>query len=361
MPSSIALWAGEKAFSRIKQGKITPDEIRVVAGAAGGPKWLVLSHLDRALFSSWLNLRNSPLFMIGSSIGAWRMAAVSAKNPVEAIRCFQEAYLEQAFGINPSIHKVNRVIEKALDKMLAFVGPEQILSHPWYRLNIMAVRCKGPAGSDNKTRLAPALVLAALGNTVARKSLKFLFERALFYDPRQTPPFFAMNEFPINQVPLCVENLKPALMASGSVPLIMPGVRNIPGAPDGVYRDGGIIDYHMNINFMSGGEGMVLFPHYAPHFAPGWLDKKLFWRKPKFSYMDQTLMVTPTKEFISRLPYGKIPDRTDFTRFAGNDKKRVEYWKMVIEMGRRLSDEFMEALETEKIGEMAKPIAMIAR
>lgn len=74
MPSSISLWAGKNAFSRIKDAGIRPDDIKVVAGAAGGPKWLVLSHLDRAVFSSWLNFRRSPLFMIGSSIGttSWK-------------------------------------------------------------------------------------------------------------------------------------------------------------------------------------------------------------------------------------------------------------------------------------------------
>lgn len=363
MPSSIALWAGGKAFSRIKQGKIGPDDVKIIAGAAGGPKWLILNHLDRALFSSWLNLRKSTLFMVGSSIGAWRMATVSAKNPTEAIDCFQDAYLDQVFGFHPPMHKVNRVIETVLDKLLESSGINDILSHPWYRLNIMAVRCKGMTASDKKAKLAPALAMAALGNTVARKTLGLFFERTLFYDPRDIPPFYAMNGFPIRQVPLSTENIKPALMASGSVPLLMPGVKDIPGAPPGVYRDGGIIDYHMNINFMNNPDGLnkqdgiTLFPHYSPQFVPGWLDKKIFWRGPDFSFMDQVLMITPAKEFINRLPYGKITDRSDFTRFAGKDKERVEYWKTVIDMGRQLADEFMEALETGKIIEMVRPIS----
>lgn len=359
MPSSISLWAGKNAFSRIKDAGIRPDDVKVVAGAAGGPKWLVLSHLDRAIFSSWLNFRQSPLFMIGSSIGAWRMAAVSAKNPADAIDAFQEAYMAQVFGRNPSIHDISRVIESALDALLTSVGTDQILSHPWYRLNIMAVRCKGAIGSDRKALLAASLGMATLANTVSRKNLKHFFERTLFYDARSAPPFYGIKDFPINRVPLDAENIKPALMGTGSVPLLMPGVNDIPGAPPGVYRDGGLIDYHMNIDFMNHRDGIVLYPHYSRQIVAGWLDKKIFWRKPDFSYMDPVLMITPSRDFIARLPYGKISDRSDFTRFAGQDKKRVEYWKTVIDMGRRMADDFMESVETGRIKDMIQPISAL--
>ncbi len=359
MLPSISLWAGKKAFIRIKDTGIAPDDIRVVAGAAGGPKWLVLSHLDRVLFSSWLNVRKSPLFFIGSSIGAWRLATVSRNNPIEAITRFQEAYLGQVFGIKPSIHKINRVIESALDRLLASGGPAEILSHPWYRLNVMTVRCKGAAGSDKKALLLPALGAAALANTLARKNLGLFFERTLFYDARDTPPFFEMKGFPLIRAALNTENLKPALMATGSVPLLMPGVQNIPGAPTGVYRDGGIVDYHMNIDFTGSTDGIVLYPHYTPKIFPGWLDKKLFWRRPDYAAMDSVLMITPSRAFIDRLPYGKISDRSDFTRFAGDDKKRLEYWKTVIDMGRQIADEFMEVLDTGRIKDMVRPISAL--
>lgn len=359
MPSSISLWAGKRAFFRIRDSGIHPDDVKVVAGAAGGPKWLVLSHLDRALFSSWLAFRKSPLFVIGSSIGAWRLATVSRNNPAAAIDRFQEAYLEQRFGITPSMHEVNRVIEKALDKLLASGGPSEILSHPWYRLNIMAVRCRQATGSDKKAFLLPALGMAALANAVSRNNLKLFFERTLFYDPRDIPPFYGMKGFPLHRVALSDRNIKTALMATGSVPILMPGVKNIPGAPPGIYRDGGIIDYHMNIDFMNQQEGIVLYPHYTRQVAPGWLDKKITWRRPDFSCLEPVLMITPSKDFIKRLPYGKISDRSDFTRFAGQDKKRLEYWHAVIDAGRRMADEFMEAVDTGRIKDMIRPISAL--
>ena len=65
---SINLWAGKKAYKKIKDSGLTPDDVKVVAGAAGGPKWLVLANLDRALFGHWFKDRKKPLFTIGALV-----------------------------------------------------------------------------------------------------------------------------------------------------------------------------------------------------------------------------------------------------------------------------------------------------
>ena len=44
-----------------------------------------------------------------------------------------------------------------------------------------------------------------------------------------------------------VEHLLSALHASGSIPFVLTGERDIPGAPPGQYWDGGIIDYHFDL------------------------------------------------------------------------------------------------------------------
>ena len=50
MANNLEFIAGSKAYSIIKESGLKPEMVRVVAGAAGGPKWLVLSRLDRAVF-----------------------------------------------------------------------------------------------------------------------------------------------------------------------------------------------------------------------------------------------------------------------------------------------------------------------
>lgn len=353
----LSFWAGRKAYSKIKDAGIRPDDVKVVAGAAGGPKWLILSRLDRAVFTSWLTPRSAPLFLIGSSIAAWRFATVSQQDPSAALDRFEDAYLEQSYDVNPPPEAISRELDKILSRLMGGNGPAEILSNPFCRLNIMSVRCKGLTGTDRKASLMSGLGLAAMGNTISRRSLGLFFERTLFYDPRDIPPYFDMKGFSMTRVPLTAANIEPALRASGSIPLLMSGVTGIPDAPDGMYRDGGIIDYHMNIPFMSEEEGIVLFPHYAEQLVPGWLDKKIPWRKPELSYMDHVLMIAPTPAVMERLPGGRIPDRKDFDEYSGRDDERVAKWKQAIELSSEMADEFMDVVATEKIRDRIKPIS----
>jgi len=356
---NLVFLAGKKAFSKIREEGLRPEMVKVIAGAAGGPKWLVLNHLDRVMFSSWIKNRKKPLFLLGSSIGAWRFAAASQNNHKKAIDRFQAAYLDQRYSSNPGPEEVTLETIRIMDGFIDDSKISEILQHPYMRLNIMAVRSKWAVSSDKKLFLASGLLAAMLFNTIGRKLLRFFFERALFYDERTLPPFWTMDGFPIRKIPVKANNIKKALLASGSIPIIMSGVDNIAHAPKGTYRDGGVIDYHMDIPFLGKEEGIVLFPHYKDRIIPGWLDKKLFWRKPSLSNMDHVLLIAPSETFIERLPRKKIPDRNDFWHFKGRDADRIKCWKKVIKKSERLGHEFLEAVETGKIRELIRPMRYV--
>ncbi|MDX2452676.1 MAG: patatin-like phospholipase family protein, partial [Desulfosarcina sp.] len=89
----LVFLAGERALETIRSQGLGPDNVKVVAGAAGGPKWLILGHLDRVLFGSWFQGRRQPLHLLGSSIGSWRFAADSCTDPVAAIDRMEDAYI----------------------------------------------------------------------------------------------------------------------------------------------------------------------------------------------------------------------------------------------------------------------------
>ncbi|MEZ4568292.1 MAG: patatin-like phospholipase family protein [Desulfobacterales bacterium] len=355
---NITLQAGEKAFVKIKDAGLSPDDVQVMAGAAGGPKWLILAHLDRYLFGRWFADRKPPLFLVGSSIGAWRFAAASQKSPVNAIDRLEQAYVHQTYDASPSPAVVTSEAAKILNVMIGDCGDDEILSHPCFRLNIMTVRSKALTRQDGKGTLLPGLLLAAMSNLVSRNSLKLFFERALFYDCRNLPPFYEMNQFPIHRVELSRKNIRLALMASGAIPLVMEGIRNIPNAPAGTFRDGGVIDYHLDIPFLNpnDNDGIVLYTHFVKQIIPGWLDKKLFWRRPSSAHLKNVLLVSPSRHFLDRLPYQKIPDRNDFYLFRNRDAERIAYWKTAVAMGREMADEFMEAVDSGRIRDHIRPI-----
>jgi hypothetical protein len=353
--SNLSFYAGRNAFEKIRSGGLAPDDVQIVAGAAGGPKWLVLGHLDRTVFSTWFKDRDKPLFLVGSSSGAWRFAMVTQEDIVSAVNRFETAYIHQYYSKNPSPVDIQREASRIISEVMPDQGPAQILSHPFLRLNIMAVRCKGPVARENKYMQMAGMIGAIGFNMIHRRGLKFFFDRALFYDPRDLPPFFKMDGFPLHRVKLSVANLRQAMMASGAIPILMPGITDIPGAPAGTYRDGGTVDYHMDLPYPSKG-GIVLMLHYTNHIIPGWLDKTLFWRRPSVRNMANVLLVGPSPSFLSSLPHGKIPDRNDFKLFLGRDKERVTYWQTVADAGQHLSDEFMEAVLSGRIRRLVQPM-----
>ncbi len=353
MNGNLLFRAGKKAMEKIRSKGLSPDMVKVIAGAAGGPKYLVLTQLDREIFSTWLATRKQPLFLVGSSIGAWRFAAIAQRDPLKALETFEANYIHQHYRTQPSAEDITRESIRILSTFLTDKGAQEILSHPFLRLSILAVKARWPLSSDNKMLLIPGIIMSALANMLNRKLLKIFFRRVLFYDSREPPPFLHMSDFPIHRIPLTVHNLKQAVIASGSIPLVMKGVHNIPGAPPGMYRDGGVIDYHVDIPFFKDNDdGIVLYPHYSGRITPGWFDKKITWRSP--SYMDDVLLVCPSDEFIGRLPYSKIPERNDFYLFKGRDSDRIAYWKKVIDESRRLADEFADIVYTGKIGDVVR-------
>ncbi len=355
MSSKLTYLAGSGALKTIRDNGLDPTMIRVIAGAAGGPKWIVLSGLDRYIFPHWLTASEKPVHLLGSSIGAYRFAAAMRSNPEDAIERLLDAYILQAYRGKPAAKDVTDKGADIIEDYLGADGPQEVLAHPFFRLNILAARSRHLTASERKAVMIPGLAGAVAANLVRRSSLKYFFTRTLFYDSRTPPPFFGMNTFPTDRVPLCPENMKPAILGSGAIPIVMTGVKDIPGAPRGVYRDGGVMDYHLDIPY-NVTDGIVLFPHYTDRVVPGWLDKHLPYRKPDRTHMENVLLVSPSREFIASLPNARIPDRNDFKTYFNRDADRFACWRAVAGRSRELADQFCEDVASGKIRERVRPL-----
>jgi hypothetical protein len=124
----------------------------------------------------------------------------------------------------------------------------------------------------------------------------------------------------------------------------MQGIKNIAGSPPGIYRDGGIIDYHFDLKINN--PGLILYPHFNSEPKAGWFDKNLK-RKVAPQNYDNVVMISPSKEFIAGLPYGKIPDRNDFTDLDADT--RIKYWNSVFSETEKLAEAFDKNLSMQKI------------
>ena len=357
MPHNLILFAWQKALKIIRDEGLRPERISTVASAAGGPKWLVLNGLDRALFGSFFLDRKKPLHLVGSSIGAWRFAALAQPDPLAALDRLEQAYIGQRFRRRPSPARVTRESLWVMGRYLSEGAIDSVLAHPALRLTIVTARSRHLTASRRPSTLTAGLMGAAAANLLGRKWLSLFFHRVLFHDPRALPPVDCRDRFSTRHVPLGRENFRQVLLASGSIPLVMAGVEGIENAPAGVYRDGGVIDYHLDLPYC--GDGIVLFPHYSCRVVPGWLDKSLFWRKPDPRHMASVLLVAPSRQFVESLPLKKITDRNDFYLFEGRDRQRMEYWRTVAARSRELADEFMDLVASGRIRERVRPMAPV--
>ncbi len=370
---SLIIQAGPRALAHLREYGLRPEDIDIVPGAAGGPKGLGLARLDEYIFADWLPSgfanRTSPIDLIGASIGAWRFAAVcrghTPNETRDSLRAFAQAYSDQKYPKKVDADFVSAYARNLIDRL--FKGHEdELLAHPHYRLNVLVVRGKGILRHEAHVRSHAGFAMAALANTVGRPHLRHFLDRTWFHaggveqdagrDPRTGISFQgAWDKFHTHHVALSRENLGDALIASGSIPLVLKGVPHIAGAPHGTYWDGGIIDYHLHLPYARTA-GLVLYPHFTDRIVPGWLDKALPWRRARGAWLDNVILVSPSRAYLDRLPLKKLPDRNDFNRFVNDYEGRLKYWRFAMDESERLAEEFRELCGSDHVVGSIRPI-----
>ena len=342
---ALHIQAGPRALERLRQHGLQAADIAIIPAAAGGPKGLIFQHLDQWLFGSWLPAAPRQRLLVGASIGAWRMAAACHRDAPAAFARLSRLYCEQQrYPARPSPAHVSEVIREVLRQFIG--GHEQeIVSHAHYRLVIVAARGARMLAAPRRAASEKAgFAAAALANAVSRRALARHLERVLLQDARLAtdwlPPAF--DAFHTAVAPLSTANLQAALLASGTLPLVMEPVRQLPQAPAGTYWDGGLVDYHLALPYARITDGLVLYPHFGTRIVPGWLDKQLPWRHAARgdmrAWLDNLLLVSPSPEFLRLLPRQRLPDRRDFPHYGLDHDRRIGDWKRAIAEGERLRD-----------------------
>jgi len=350
---ALRLYAGPEARRHVERNGLRPADIGAIPAAAGGPKGLILGPLDRFLFGQWLPATNHTIHLVGASIGAWRMATACLQEPVQAFERLERDYIAQDYELPPGRRTPTpaHVSERFAAGLEAFYGGRirEVLSHPRYRLHIVTARGRHLLGREHRVFTPVGYLGAFLANALHRKAMGAWLERVVFSAPERDAPCplpFGIDDFPTRQVPLAESNFQPALQASCSIPFLLQAVHDIPGAPRGAYWDGGITDYHLHLKYACGpGPGIVLYPHFQQSVVPGWLDKGLKWRHRATPSLDRMLVLAPDPEWVRSLPTGKLPDRTDFARYASDLQGRIRDWSAAARASVQLAEEFSAWLE----------------
>ncbi|WP_346836776.1 hypothetical protein [Microbulbifer sp. SAOS-129_SWC] len=335
---NCVLLAGAGAAQRLRDEGLSQEQFSTLLGASGGPKWLVISQLDRVLMGEFFRDRAAPIATLGSSIGSFRNMCYAMDDPLAALERLEYGYINQSYASDkPAPAEITASGGRILEAVLGDDGARQVAQNPVWQSHFVTVRGRGPLASEKRALLAPSLLASALANAVSRRSLSAFWDRVVFHSGARPAVRFARLH--TTNTPLSPDNVCDAVLASGSIPLVMAGVPTPSGAPPGNYRDGGITDYHFDLQFEHP-QGLALYPHFFPYMVPGWFDKSLSWRWVRGGAMQDTLLVAPSPGFVAGLPYGKIPDRNDFYMLSNDE--RLKYWNRVVDMSKRVAEDFFE-------------------
>ncbi|MBY0400296.1 hypothetical protein K2X89_08380 [Myxococcota bacterium] len=337
-PRGLVLRAGARAAVRLREEGLHAELFDTLVGASGGPKWLVLRPLDEVLIERIVRPRSTPLDTLGSSIGSFRHACFAQADAKSALARFTQGYVEQAYDGTPTPDAISGVSERILAELLGDRGADEIAGNTRIRSHFVAARPRRDTGRDQGPRFRWQLVAAAAANAVSRRGLGRALERVLFAAGK---PAIEFVDLPTRTIALSSQNVAKALLASGSIPLVMSAVRDVPDAP-GTLFDGGLIDYHFDFGFRRR-PGLVLFPHFFDRITPGWFDQLLPWRRPRSTDLEDVVFVAPGDAFVASLPGARVPDRNDFLALSTGD--RIRRWRAVLERARRLADELETLFE----------------
>lgn len=332
----IDIYAGKTAAKIINEQGFKPELFTSFLGASGGPKWFTLFGLDKYIFGEFFKHRTQPLNLIGSSAGAFRSACFAQNDPVAAIKRLAKSYSQTRYSSNrPTPAEITLKARALLDDVFGDDGVTEIINNPVFKAHFIVAKSNGFIASEHKLIQLLGLSKSYMLNRINRKLLGSQYERFIFGAPNSNLSITDSYNFITKNIALTQTNLKDALLASGSIPLVMQGIKNIAGSPPGIYRDGGIIDYHFDLKINN--PGLILYPHFNSDPKAGWFDKNLK-RKVSPQNYDNVVMITPSKEFVANLPYGKIPDRNDFTDLDAD--MRIKYWNTVFSETEKLAEAF---------------------
>lgn len=347
----LRVLAGSQAYELIKDGGFDWDEIGVYFGAAVGPRWLIASGFDLTLLKHEALGKKYPVLLIGASAGAWRLSTWTMPEAENSYRALMEAYITVTYTerdtprtIKESLaHIINQAIE---DEAIPFA-----LRHPRYRLAIITARAKHLASSSSKIIQSAGFGLCYLFNLISSDTIFAFVDRVVFYSGPCPPP--CERGYTVSLSPV---NFKTALLASGAIPLVVEGVKDIFGAPSGIYRDGGLTDYQLNSTLPPLAEtGLTLCFLHQEKIIPRWLDKKLN-RGPDPERIKKTILIVPSPELVARLPGGKVPEREDFINYLSDPQKRIKNWREAVDRCSHLGEVFMELVESKKIKDCVERI-----
>ena len=340
---------GRAAHSQLLKDP-SPAPFTLLLAASGGPRWLGLVGIDRAL-RRFLSQRTARLPLLGASSGAWRMAALTSDQDGSTYDELIEEYIGQRYEGKPTPQEVSAVCRGYLTRLFTEQRVGHSLQNSAFQLNFSTALMAYE--SPTKLQTLSTLAKATLFNAVDRRLLGRHFKRALFSvlpHPNGSPLETPFDSIPQVQVRLQEDNFVSGLLATGSIPTVLSGESAIPASVAGHHYDGGLLDYHFEIET----RGPILYPHFSDDPIPGWMDRFFPFRRISRRARDELCIVMPSKELLARFPMRDYPSRHDFKRLANDE--RIGHWRAAVKENELLEKELALCLDCGDLALVAEPL-----
>jgi hypothetical protein len=261
----------------------------------------------------------------------------------------QEAYINQRYEGKPTPEQVSQVCRDYLQEIFT----EDRLVHAQERSPFEANFTTTVFRKEHLSRWRMLVALSGLPvlNAVDRRLLGLVVRRALFSAQMQgkTSRLNRWDSLPTERIALHKGNFAQALLASGSIPFVLSGESAIPGAGRGHHVDGGLLDYHFEVETLC----PVFYPHFNANPLPGWLDRFPPYRRLSRTARSKLCLILPSEQQQARYPDSQYPGRADFYRFSNDE--RIARWRKAVDANEDMERELTACLESGDLVRIAEP------
>lgn len=313
---------------------------RVVAAPATGPRYFATIGFDVQFVQGFIDAEKTnktprSVWLLGGSSAALRFTAIITsillKRP-QTIRDAVDHFTEMTYHRGD----LPETLAPMMAEMINICAPLSLLSgivnHPKIHLSIMVAHFHPRFIEYPDWKLKLVFAECFLANIVSPSHLNRFFTRTCFYSGTVRPPFFGPDDL-VRFVPLTSDNIKQVLKATTCIPFISERVTAIPGCSRGLFFDGALCDFHVNLR-VDNERFQMLYLAGEPLSTPikqTFFDVILPWRKAPSCYFDNCSVIAPSAYFVSQVPGHRLPCVSDWfdKTYMSHPERRKESWGAV--------------------------------
>jgi hypothetical protein len=265
----------------------------------------------------------------------------------------EQAYIGQRYAGKPTPEQVSQTCRDYLARIFTPARLSHAITESPFQVNFTTAIFR-------RDRLSRAQMLTAIAglpllNAVDRRAMGKVVQRGLFSagpHPEGSPLLGqpSWDGFPTRWIALDDQNFVPALLASGSIPFVLAGESAIPGAGAGHHVDGGLLDYHFEVETA----GPVLYPHFSADPLPGWMDRFPPFRRLSEAARAKLCLILPTDEQLAHYPGSFYPGRVDF--YKHSNEQRIGRWRATVKANAPMEAELTACLEAGDLLRIAEAL-----